>query len=87
MPEKSVSLFSFSLAAQFEYNTYMRPVINFEKCIGCGNCQEVCPAVFHLNQDLGKAEVMDPEGCEFAGCCEAAAENCPVEAITLEEGE
>lgn len=65
----------------------MRPIINEEKCIGCGNCQEVCPAVFHLNEDLGKAQVIDPEGCEFTDCCEAAAENCPVEAITLEEGE
>ncbi len=43
--------------------------------------------MFHLNQELGKAEVMDPEGCEFSGCCEAAAENCLVEAISLEDGE
>ncbi|MDA8170865.1 MAG: ferredoxin [Nitrospiraceae bacterium] len=65
----------------------MIPKIDPDKCIGCGNCEEVCPAVFHLNEQLGKAEVMDPEGCEFAGCCEAAAENCPEEAISLEEGE
>ena len=60
----------------------MEPIIDEEKCIGCGNCQEVCPAVFHLNETIGKAEVLDPD-CELAGCCEAAAENCPVEAITL----
>jgi len=24
-------------------------------------------------------------GCEFADCCEAAEENCPVEAISLVE--
>jgi ferredoxin len=29
--------------------------------------------------------VIDPDACEFVGCCEAAAENCPVEAITIEE--
>ncbi|MBI5025892.1 MAG: ferredoxin [Nitrospirae bacterium] len=63
----------------------MRPVVDEDKCIGCGNCEEVCPAVFHLNEVEGKAEVIDPDACDFADCCEAAAENCPVEAITLEE--
>jgi ferredoxin len=33
----------------------------------------------------GKSEVIDPDACEFVGCCEAAEENCPVEAITIEE--
>lgn len=58
--------------------------VNEDKCIGCGNCAEVCPAVFHLDEGIGKAVVVDPDGCDFAGCCEAAEENCPVEAITLE---
>lgn len=61
----------------------MNVVIDDDKCIGCGNCAEVCPAVFFLNETLGKAEVIDPDACEFTGCCEAAAENCPVEAIAL----
>ncbi|MDA8388582.1 MAG: ferredoxin [Nitrospiraceae bacterium] len=65
----------------------MGPKIDPEKCIGCGNCEGVCPVVFHLDEQLGKAIVLDPEGCEFAGCCEAAAENCPQGAITLGEGE
>ena len=63
----------------------MRPVVDQETCIGCGSCSEICPAVFQLNEELEKAEVVDEDGCEIAGCCEAAAENCPVEAITLEE--
>lgn len=61
----------------------MTPYIDEDLCIGCGTCQEICPAVFHLNETIGKAEVMDPEACEFVGCCEAAQENCPVEAIKL----
>jgi len=54
-----------------------------ERCIGCGNCTQVCPAVFHLNEENGKSEIIDPEACDYAGCCEAAAENCPVEAIVI----
>jgi len=61
----------------------LEPVIDEETCIGCGNCMEICPAVFFLNEEIGKAEVIDPEACEFVGCCEAAEENCPVDAITL----
>jgi ferredoxin len=63
----------------------MEVMVDRELCIGCGNCAEVCPAVFFLNEDIGKSEVIDPEACEYVGCCEAAEENCPVEAITLRE--
>ncbi|MBI5049858.1 MAG: ferredoxin [Nitrospirae bacterium] len=61
----------------------MRPVVDEEKCIGCGNCAEICPSVFQLIDD--KSRVIDPDACDFAECCEAAAENCPQEAITLVE--
>lgn len=63
----------------------MKPIVDEELCIGCGNCMEVCPSVFYLNETIGKAVVIDPDGCEFNGCCEAAAENCPVTAITIVE--
>jgi len=59
--------------------------VDEDKCIGCGTCQEICPAVFHINEVTGKSEIVDPDGCDYAGCCEAAEENCPVEAIILEE--
>ncbi|MCK5511411.1 MAG: ferredoxin [Thermodesulfovibrionia bacterium] len=60
----------------------MIPVVDEDICIGCGNCMEICSAVFQLQDE--KSHVIDPDACEFVGCCEAAAENCPVEAITLE---
>jgi ferredoxin len=63
----------------------MEVLIDEELCIACGNCAEVCPAVFHLNEEVGIAEVIDAEACEFVGCCEAAAENCPEGAIKLME--
>jgi len=61
----------------------MKAVVDEETCIGCGSCGEICPSVFQLNEEIDKAEVIDEDGCEIAGCCEAAAENCPVEAIRL----
>ncbi len=60
----------------------MRPVVDEEMCIGCGNCEAICPLVFQLTDD--KSRVIDPDACDIADCCEAAEENCPVEAITLE---
>ena len=63
----------------------MNVTVNEETCIGCGRCMEICPAVFYLNEVTGKSEVIDPEACEFVGCCEAAEENCPVDAISIVE--
>ena len=38
------------------------PVIDTEACIACGNCEEVCPGVFRLNESLGHSEVINPKG-------------------------
>ena len=62
----------------------MNVIVDQDVCIGCGLCAEICQAVFFLNETIGKSEVIDPDACEFVGCCEAAEENCPVHAITLE---
>jgi len=59
--------------------------VDEELCIGCGACEEICPAVFHVDEIAGKSQVIDSEACEFVGCCEAAEENCPEKAISLEE--
>jgi ferredoxin len=63
----------------------MKIVVDEEKCIGCGTCMEICPAVFFVDESTGKSKIIDAEACEFVGCCEAAEENCPVEAITIEK--
>jgi len=61
----------------------MRPVVDEGLCIGCGNCEQICPSIFQVIDDISK--VVDPEGCDMQDCCEAAEENCPVEAIALED--
>ncbi len=63
----------------------MNVTVDEEKCIGCGACAEICPAVFYLDEDEGVSKVIDPFACEYAGCCEAAEENCPAGAITVTE--
>ncbi|MDZ7761156.1 MAG: mercury methylation ferredoxin HgcB [Desulfovermiculus sp.] len=51
-------------------------------CIGCGNCQTVCPhQAFTL--DHKKAQVLDRGVCMECGAC---ALNCPVGAIKVRPG-
>lgn len=59
--------------------------VDEDLCIGCGRCEEICPAVFHLDEEIAKSTVIDPDACGYTGCCEAAEENCPVDAITYKE--
>jgi ferredoxin len=67
----------------------MRVIVDEETCIGCGLCAETCPDVFEMNDDKAKVKVEEvrvdeaPEG--VIECCKEAAENCPVEAIQIEE--
>jgi len=59
-----------------------KPYIDQEECVGCGNCEEMCPEVFRLNED-GEAEVHDPEGASEDKIQEAL-DSCPVECIHWE---
>ena len=58
-------------------------IVKTETCIGCELCPETCPEVFEMN-DEGKAQVkvaVVPSGAE--GSCRDAADECPVEALTI----
>ena len=62
----------------------MHAIVDSDLCTGCGLCVDTCPEVFKMKNDLAvvKADPL-PEDAEDT-CCEAA-EDCPVEAISLEE--
>ena len=61
----------------------LHPVIDANKCIGCGSCVAACPEM-PAHQVLGmvrnKAVLVSPTDCIGHGACRAA---CPVDTITL----
>ncbi|MFH1139131.1 MAG: 4Fe-4S binding protein [Pseudomonadota bacterium] len=58
-----------------------KPEIDMEKCIGCGECVEVCPTGVYELQD-GKAVVVNEDECVG---CESCVEVCEQEAIVVRE--
>jgi ferredoxin len=58
-----------------------KPIVDWDLCIGCGSCAELCPEVFQLRDE--KAYVIAPDKCEDCNCQEAA-DICPVAAITMQ---
>lgn len=61
----------------------MKVKIDKDLCIGCGNCESICPEVFKIKDDNKSYVIGKCEGNE--DCCREAAENCPVEAIIIME--
>ena len=63
---------------------FIRAIVDEETCIGCGLCAETCPEVFEMNYDKARVKVDEvPE--DATETCKEAVENCPVEAIQMEE--
>ena len=57
------------------------PTVDHDKCIGCGECVEVCPVeVFELEDE--KAVPANADECLG---CESCVEVCEQGAITVEE--
>ena len=62
----------------------MKAIVNAEECTGCGLCVDTCPAVFEMNDAVARVLVASvPE--DALDTCREAADNCPVEAIKIEE--
>ena len=64
--------------------TIMKAIVDEETCTGCGQCEEACPEVFELDGDLAKV-IADPVPADAEDACRDAADDCPVEAIIIEE--
>jgi len=62
----------------------MKAIVDKDTCTGCGLCEELCPEVFELTDDVAKVKV-DVVPADAEDTCKEAADTCPVEAIKLEE--
>ena len=62
----------------------MKASVDQDLCTGCELCIETCPEVFEMGADTAQAKAGEvPEDAMEA--CEQAAEECPSEAIIIEE--
>ncbi|ACV67456.1 ferredoxin [Desulfohalobium retbaense] len=59
-------------------------VIDHDECIGCESCVEICPEVFAMDEDEGKAYVIKEEGGPEDQIQEAI-DSCPSECISWED--
>jgi len=63
----------------------MKAQVDPDLCTACGLCEEICPEVFEPGDD-GIAQVkVDEIPEELEESARDAADQCPVEAITIED--
>lgn len=62
----------------------MKAIVDQETCIGCGLCPQACPEVFKMEGDKAVAYVDTVPG-NAEDSCRQAAQDCPVEAINVED--
>lgn len=55
------------------------PIIDLERCTGCGHCVDVCPTDA-LGTVAEKANLVAPELCTYCTVCQ---DICPEDAIAL----
>lgn len=64
----------------------MKVRIDYDLCMGDGNCAKVCPQVFRYNDDKLRAEIPDPAvPPHLEAKVRQAAEECDPQAIVIEE--
>lgn len=62
----------------------MKAYVDGDVCIGCGLCADSCPDIFELVDDKAVVKV-SPIPKDYEDLVKEARENCPVDAIRVEE--
>ena len=62
----------------------MRVSIDGDVCTSCGLCVETCADIFEMHDESAVAKVEEVPG-EFEEAVSEAAQNCPVEAISISD--
>jgi len=66
------------------------PIIDGERCTGCGTCMDLCPTQA-VELRAGQAAIARPEDCTYCGDCEdicpEGAIGLPYEIVLAESGE
>ena len=62
----------------------MKAIVDPDLCIACGLCVETCPEVFEMPGDVAVTKV-DQVPESVMETCREAADNCPTDAIAIQE--
>ena len=63
----------------------MKVTVDEDLCLGCGICEGLAPEVFSMANEPFAEVLVDPVPEEFQEAVRQAAEECPEEAIIIEE--
>jgi ferredoxin len=63
----------------------MKAIVDLELCSGCSLCADTCPEVFEMGEDDKAHVIVDEVPEEAEEACRDAADECPEEAISIEE--
>ncbi len=63
----------------------MKAYIDPDLCNGTGLCADSCPEVFELDNEGFAATLMDEIPAKYQQACRRAVDNCPNNAISIEQ--
>lgn len=63
-----------------------RVMVDQDRCVGSGDCANVAPQAFEVDEDAGLARVLPGAAHTDPALLQRAQHNCPTAAISVDEG-